>query len=80
VTTLKTFSIAANGAPMGFYKGVDEDDAVLAYAMEAGYRTIVDAAFIHSEYGLSGKTAEQLEQIVSDWREELEVEEVLAAA
>lgn len=80
MTGRKTFSIAANGTPMGFYKGVDEDDAVLAYAQDAGYRTIVDAAFIRSECGLSGKTAEQLEQIVSDWRAELEVEEVSEAA
>ena len=76
MTALKFFSIAANGTQVGIYQGTDEDAAVLAYAQDAGYKTIANAAYIHSEYGLSDKAAAELEQIVADWRAELDVEEV----
>lgn len=76
MTALKLFSIAANGTPMGIYQGTDEDAAVLAYAQAAGYKTIADAAYIASEYGLTDKAAAELEQIVADWRAELDVEDL----
>ncbi|MFK3962172.1 hypothetical protein ACI2KT_01160 [Ensifer adhaerens] len=76
MTALKLFSIAANGTPIGIFKAADADAAVLAYAQDAGYETIADAAYIHSEYGLGDTAAVELERIVADWRAELDVEEV----
>lgn len=76
MTALKIFSIAANGTPMGIYRATDEDAAVLAYAQDAGYNTITDAAYIRSEYGLTDRAAAELEQIVADWRAELVVEDL----
>ncbi|MDX0533017.1 hypothetical protein GOL26_22670 [Sinorhizobium medicae] len=76
MTALKLFSIAENGTPIGIYQGADADAAVLAYAQNAGYTTIADAAYIHSEYGLSDKAAADLEQIVAKWRAELDVEDL----
>ncbi|MDH2088544.1 hypothetical protein N5K21_07390 [Rhizobium pusense] len=76
MTALKLFSIAANGTHMGIFKAIDEHAAVLAYAQDAGYKTIADAAYIHSEYELGEKAADELDQIIADWRAELDVEEV----
>ena len=49
MTALKLFSIAANGTPMGVFKGVDTDAAVLAYVQDAGYKTVEDAAVALNE-------------------------------
>jgi len=38
----KTFEIAANGNLMGEYTGADEDDALDAYARDAGYNDFAD--------------------------------------
>lgn len=76
MTALKLFSIAANGTPVGVFKAADADAAVLAYAQDAGYKTIADAAYIHLTYGLSDQSAAELEQIVADWRAELDVEDL----
>lgn len=77
-TALKNFAIAAFGTPVGIYQGVDEDAAVLAYAHDAGYQLITDAAYIHHSYGLSEKGAAELAEIVADWRAGLDFEEVTA--
>ncbi len=44
MTAIKNFSIAANGTPMGIFKGADEHAALLAYAQGAGFKDIEDAA------------------------------------
>lgn len=58
MTAFKLFAIAANGTPMGIYRGVDADEAVNAYGKDAGY--------ISSEHT----------PIVTDWRSELDVEDL----
>lgn len=63
MTALKLFSIAANGTPMGIFKGVDEDAAVLAYAQDAGYKSVEDAAAA-------------LDESVADFRADLDVEDL----
>lgn len=72
MTALKFFAIAANGTPMGIFKGVDEDAAVLAYAHDAGFRDIEDAA---TRY-LDRDVAVDLDDAIDSWRAELEVEVV----
>ena len=44
MTAIKNFSIAANGTPMGIFEGADEEAALLAYAQDAGFKDIEDAA------------------------------------
>lgn len=73
MTALKIFSIAANGTPIGVFTATDADAAVLAYVQDAGYKTIEQAATIHV---MEPKTAEEIEQIVEDWRAELDVEDL----
>lgn len=50
--TTKTWTISANGTSMGTYAGDTEADAALAYARDAGYETIEEAAEV------CGKTRE----------------------
>lgn len=75
MTALKIFSIAANGTPIGVFTATDANAAVLAYVQDAGYKTIEDAATVHV-IGIGTKTAEEIEQIVDDWRAELDVEDL----
>ncbi len=63
MTALKLFSIAAHGTTMGVFKAADADAAVLAYAQDAGYKSVEDAASV-------------LEESVADWRAELDVEDL----
>lgn len=63
MTPLKNFFINANGTPMGIYTATTEEGAVLAYAQDAGYETVAEAAAV-------------LGQDITDWRSGLDVEEV----
>ena len=60
----KTFQISANGNLMGEYAGETEQDAIDAYASDAGYENFADL----------------LERVPGATREEVEVFEIDAAA
>jgi hypothetical protein len=73
MTALKSFAVAANGTPMGVYQGTDADAAVLAYALDAGFKSIEDAA---TRYLDREVCSDDVGQIIADWCAELDVEEV----
>jgi len=62
-TNMPTFNIIANGTDMGDYTGIDADAAVEAYARDACYKSVADAA-------------SALRQSVEAFRAELRVVEV----
>jgi hypothetical protein len=48
-TTLRTFTITANGTVFGDYEGRDESEALEAYAKDAGYADYADLVAQHGE-------------------------------
>lgn len=77
MTALKIFSIAANGTPMGIFKAADVDAVILTYVQDGGYKTIEEAATVHILHEKNpDEIAEEIEQIVADWRAEIDVEDL----
>ncbi len=61
--TAKTYRIAANGTDMGAYAGVDEDAALDAYAVCAGYRGFAD---LLERLGATREEVEIAEEVIAD--------------
>lgn len=57
----KTFVITANATPMGEYKGADENEAIDAFARDAGYDN-----YNHLLSNVEGSTRDELDVFVLD--------------